>query len=228
MCKRLGTLALCIVLLFVAFPTKHVQALSRKEVIQNRSKSKAAKKKVNTGSMSKPRCTKTTDVHWICKSCSECQYNYQTGWTKSCSCKQDPKDMCSVQAGQTENVEKCTPSKEQKSANDKKFQQQINEALSKPTAKDKMQANMDAWTKDREALSAKMNNMANQPNGRGCMPTLAEIDEDWVRNYNNYVDAYNSMDYPGVGGDWSQAIRNAEIRMKEISERIRLAPTYCY
>jgi hypothetical protein len=89
-----------------------------------------------------------------------------------------------------------------------------------------MDEKINEWKKAREELSTKMNNMANQPNGRGCMPTLAQIDQDWVFNYNNYVSVYNNLGYGS--GDWSGAIGTAETRMLDVLERIRLAPTYCY
>jgi hypothetical protein len=88
-----------------------------------------------------------------------------------------------------------------------------------------MKSNMDAWTEARKDLTSKMDNMSHQPTGRYCMPTLAAIDADWVVNYNNYVEIYNNM-YPG--SDWSSSIHRVEQQMKDVLERIRLAPTFCY
>lgn len=88
-----------------------------------------------------------------------------------------------------------------------------------------MEANFDAWKEARKLLTTKMDNMANQPNGRGCFSDLAQIDEDWVSNYNNYVALYNNRNN---GGDWASAINTPEIRMGDVLKRITGAPTFCY
>jgi hypothetical protein len=92
------------------------------------------------------------------------------------------------------------------------------------TAKN-MKRNLAAWAEARKALVVKEEDMSHQPQGAGCMRTLAAIDSDWVMNYNNYVSISNNL---LNGGNWLPGIQTAEQQMTDVIERIRLAPTFCY
>jgi hypothetical protein len=91
---------------------------------------------------------------------------------------------------------------------------------------DKVKANLDAWIEARKELTTKTENMSHQPGGRGCLSTLAAIDNDWVMNYNNYVSLSNNLSYNANHS--GNAMQSVEEQMFQVLKRIKEAPTYCY
>jgi hypothetical protein len=94
-----------------------------------------------------------------------------------------------------------------------------------------MNANTDKWLEARKELTAKLENMSHQPNGAGCMPILADIDNDWVNTYNSYLDLYEAAYiYANNNGNATnyQPLLPIEAKMDKVLMDIKAAPTYCY